>query len=74
MGDTYDVIVVGAGYGGVTTATLLARAGKRVLLVDKNRYPGGKAMTVRRGESRFELWPIAGGPAGGSRFHEAPAR
>lgn len=70
MGEVYDVIVVGAGYGGVTAAARLAHAGKRVLLVDKNRIPGGKAMTVRRSGARFELWPIAGGPAAGSRFHE----
>lgn len=73
MGEGYDVIVVGAGYGGVTVAARLAHAGKRVLVVDKNRYPGGKAMTVRRAGARFELWPIAGGPAANSRFHELAA-
>ena len=38
----YDVIVIGAGYGGATAAALLARAGKRVALVDKTPRPGGK--------------------------------
>lgn len=70
MSEHYDAIVVGAGYGGVTTAAVLARAGKRILLLDKNRVAGGKAMSINRDGSRYELWPIAGGPAGRSRFHE----
>lgn len=68
--DDFDVIVVGAGYGGATAAALLTRAGARVLLLDKNHRAGGKALTIERAGQRFELWPIAGGPARGSRFHE----
>ncbi|MCC7078574.1 MAG: NAD(P)/FAD-dependent oxidoreductase [Acidimicrobiia bacterium] len=64
----YDVIVIGAGYGGVTCAALLAEEGHRVLLLDKNEQPGGKAMTVRAAGFGYELWPIAGGPADGSKF------
>ncbi|MBX7161345.1 MAG: NAD(P)/FAD-dependent oxidoreductase [Acidimicrobiia bacterium] len=66
----YDVIVAGAGYGGVTCAALLAIEGKRVLLVDKNPSAGGKVMTVRRGGYGYELWPIAGGPSEDSLFHK----
>jgi len=66
----YDAIVIGAGYGGVTCAAMLARDGHRVLLVDKNAQAGGKAMTMRAGGYGYELWPIAGGPADGSRFAE----
>src|SRR5690349_8459397 len=36
--DTYDVIVVGARVAGAATAMLLARAGRRVLLLDRARY------------------------------------
>ena len=35
---TYDVIVVGARAAGASTAMLLARAGLRVLLVDRAAY------------------------------------
>lgn len=66
----YDVIVIGAGYGGVTCAAALTHEGHRVLLVDKNAQPGGKAVTVRAEGFAYELWPIAGGPADMSRFHE----
>jgi len=36
------VAVVGGGVGGLTTAALLARAGCRVVLFEKNDQPGGK--------------------------------
>ena len=39
----YDVIVVGAGPAGAATAGLLAGQGRRVVLVDKARFPRGKA-------------------------------
>ena len=38
----YDALVVGAGPGGATAATFMARAGLRVLLVDKDRFPRDK--------------------------------
>ncbi|GDY46751.1 hypothetical protein SANT12839_076330 [Streptomyces antimycoticus] len=38
----YDVIVVGARISGASTAMLLARAGYRVLLLDRAKFPGGK--------------------------------
>lgn len=36
---SYDVIVVGAGPGGCTTATYLALKGHRVLIIERDRYP-----------------------------------
>jgi menaquinone-9 beta-reductase len=38
----YDVIVMGAGPAGSTVSTLLARAGLRVLLLEKSRFPREK--------------------------------
>jgi len=40
--ERFDAIVVGAGPAGSTTAYRLARAGARVLLVDKARFPRDK--------------------------------
>jgi phytoene desaturase len=42
----YDVIVVGAGLGGLTAAAYLARGGQSVLLCDRNSRPGGLAVTL----------------------------
>jgi len=39
LGDSTNVLVVGGGPGGSTAATLLARKGWRVLLVEKDRHP-----------------------------------
>ncbi len=68
MDESYDVAVVGAGIGGATCAALLANRGLRVLVVDQNTRPGGKAMTVDAGPYSYELWPVVGGPSLGSRF------
>ncbi|QQR92165.1 MAG: geranylgeranyl reductase family protein [Candidatus Iainarchaeum archaeon] len=40
--DVFDVIVSGAGPAGATTALFLARAGKKVLLLDKEKFPRDK--------------------------------
>ncbi len=39
----YDAIIVGAGPAGATCAWFLARAGRRVLVVDRERFPRDKA-------------------------------
>ena len=42
-GDRYDAVVVGAGPAGSVAATVLARGGARVALVDKAEFPRDKA-------------------------------
>jgi phytoene dehydrogenase-like protein len=37
----YDVIIIGSGAGGLTAAVALARAGKRVLVLEQHDRPGG---------------------------------
>lgn len=44
---TYDVVVVGAGPGGLATALQLAGDGARVCLVEKDRIPGGRMKNVQ---------------------------
>ncbi len=41
----YDVIVIGAGHNGLVNAAYLARAGKRVLVVEKRHLVGGATVT-----------------------------
>src|SRR5437764_9815539 len=36
----FDCVVIGGGPGGSTCATLLAKAGRKVLLVERGRFPG----------------------------------
>jgi phytoene dehydrogenase-like protein len=65
-----DVVVIGAGYGGVTAAALHAHEGKRVALVDKTPRAGGKTQTLDRKGYRYEMFGAVGIPALDSRFHE----
>lgn len=41
----YDAVLVGAGHNGLVCATYLAKAGKRVLVLEANDAPGGCATT-----------------------------
>ncbi len=43
--DQHDVIVVGGGLGGLAAATVAARAGARVALIERKSDPGGRATT-----------------------------
>jgi phytoene dehydrogenase-like protein len=46
----YDVILIGAGHNGLVTAAYLARAGKKVLVLERRELVGGCAVTE-------EVWP-----------------
>ncbi|MDD4429457.1 MAG: NAD(P)/FAD-dependent oxidoreductase [Paludibacter sp.] len=50
----YDVVIVGAGNGGLSAATYLAKEGKKVLVIEKHNLPGGCATSFRRGRFEFE--------------------
>ncbi len=63
MSDSYDVIVVGAGFGGSASAALLAKRGLKVLLLDKNAKAGGKAMAISKGGWTYTAWLVVSAPA-----------
>jgi prolycopene isomerase len=48
FGSEYEVVVVGAGLGGLTAACLLAKRGISVLLVEQHCLPGGACTSFRR--------------------------
>ena len=52
--EKFDVVVIGAGLGGLSSAAYLAKAGKKVLILEHNPIPGGYAQEFRRGKYRFE--------------------
>ena len=45
MKNTYDAIVIGAGHNGLTNAAYLAKGGLDVLVLEKNDYIGGAAVS-----------------------------
>ncbi len=69
MNDRSDVLVVGGGLGGLAAATLLARQGRRVKLLERASRPGGRALSLPVGGASgpaMNLGPRAlyrGGPA-----------
>jgi phytoene dehydrogenase-like protein len=50
MADRFDTIVIGAGHNGLVTAAYLARAGQRVLVLERRELVGGTCVTE-------EIWP-----------------
>ena len=51
----YDVIVIGAGNGGLTSAATLAQKGVKVLVLEQHNIPGGCATSFCRGRFEFEV-------------------
>lgn len=51
----YDVIVIGAGNGGLASAATLSENGKKVILFERHNIPGGCGTSFRRGRFEFEV-------------------
>ena len=51
----YDAIIVGGGLGGLSAGAILARQGKKVLLLEQHYIPGGCATTFKRKDFIMEV-------------------
>ena len=52
--NAYDIVVIGAGVGGMVCAGFLARAGKKVLILDHHYLPGGCCTAFPRKDYVFD--------------------
>jgi phytoene dehydrogenase-like protein len=50
MTNTYDTLIIGAGHNGLTAAAYLAKAGQKVLVLERRDIVGGSVVTE-------EVWP-----------------
>ena len=50
----FDVVVIGSGLGGLTAAALLAKAGRKVCVVERNHSVGGAASAFKHGALTIE--------------------
>lgn len=51
----YDIIIIGAGLGGLTAGAKLAKEGRKVLVIEQHDRPGGCATTFKRGNYTLEV-------------------
>jgi prolycopene isomerase len=67
LNESYDVIVIGSGVGGLTAAALLTKAGYRVCVLEKEPHAGGYLAGFRRKNFLFDTaihWLNQYGPGG----------
>lgn len=53
--DGYDAVIIGSGMGGMTCAALLAKEGKRVLVLEKHYTAGGFTHAFRRKNYEWDI-------------------
>lgn len=54
MQTPYDIIIIGSGLGGLLSAVLLAKEGKKVCVLEKNNQYGGNLQTFVRNKIIFD--------------------
>ena len=51
----FDAIIIGGGLSGLSAGTMLARHGKKVILLEQHYVPGGCATTFKRKDFLMEV-------------------
>ena len=51
----YDLVIIGAGMGGLALGTILSARGKRVLILEKNPWVGGRVTSYERDGFQIDL-------------------
>ncbi len=67
MAERYDVAIIGAGADGLAAASLLARTGLRVVVLERHAEPGGRLVT-RQFHPGYYASPFAAAPIPDSLF------
>ena len=57
MADQKKIVVIGAGFAGLSAASLLAKAGHHVSVLEKHDQPGGRARIWEKDGFRFDMGP-----------------
>ncbi len=65
LGERYDVVIVGAGIGGLVCGALLVKEGASVLIAERHDRPGGFVADYERKGYRFQVPHLMGGCAPG---------
>jgi len=67
---SYDIVIIGAGLGGLQCGYILSRMGLSVCVLEKERQAGGCLQTFRRGSSLFDTgFHYVGGLNEGQPLH-----
>ena len=51
------IVVVGSGFGGLSAASLLAKKGHEVTVIEKNEQVGGRASVWKKDGFTFDMGP-----------------
>ena len=57
MADNKCILIIGAGFAGLSAACVLAKAGYEVTVLEKNSQPGGRARVWELGGFKFDMGP-----------------
>src|ERR1700741_4282229 len=57
MDSSKQIIIIGAGFAGLSAACVLAKAGHKVTVLEKNGQAGGRARVWENGGFKFDMGP-----------------